>query len=80
MPKGNWQFPRYLCRCVGHVLKNIYRPHAHCFSDGVEERFTVQLLHGAKRYSADLEQGGLEVPCVLKFVGDGEILSLGVAK
>ena len=23
-----------------------------------------------KRYSADLEQGGLEIPCILKFEGD----------
>ena len=27
---------------------------------------------GVKHYSADLEQGGLEIPCILKFEGDGE--------
>ena len=25
---------------------------------------------GVRRYSADLEQGGLEIPCILKFEGD----------
>ena len=28
------------------------------------------IVSGAKRYSADLEQGGLEVPCILKFESD----------
>ena len=30
------------------------------------------ILSGAKRYSADLEQGGLEVPCILKFKVGGK--------
>ena len=29
---------------------------------------------GVKHYSADLEQEGLDIPCILKFEGDGEKL------
>ena len=51
---------------VGHVPKRIssicslflHAGSIHC------------IVSGAKRYSANLEQGGLEVPCILKFESD----------
>ena len=81
MPKGNWQSPRYLCYCGSEIrsnnwscslLKNISSTCSLFLRCGGAVHCTVT---GQKRYSADLEQGGLEVACVLKFVGDGEILS-----
>ena len=81
MPKGNWQSPRYLCRCSseissnsGQVPKKISLTRSLFLRRGGAIHCTVT---GAKRYSADLAQG---VPCVLKFVhvGDGEILSLEI--
>ena len=75
MPKGNWQSPRHLCCCgsviVGHIPKKISPTFSLFLRRGGAIHCTVT---GAKRYSADIEQGGLEVPCVLKFVGDREKL------
>ena len=51
---------------VGHLPRNISTP-CHMFL-----RFggTIEsVVNGARRYSADLEQGGLEIPCSLIFRG-----------
>ena len=56
---------------VGHGLKKISSTCSLFLQSGGAIHCTVT---GAKRYSADVEQGGLEVPCVLKFVGDREKL------
>lgn len=53
---------------VGHLPKKISR----VLLDFFEARSTIILyciVTNAKRYSADLPQGGLEVPCVLHFLG-----------
>ena len=56
---------------VGHIPKKISATFSLFLRRGGAIHCTAT---GAKRYSADLEQGGLEVPCVLKFVGDEEKL------
>ncbi|KAL5503151.1 hypothetical protein EMCRGX_G010058 [Ephydatia muelleri] len=56
---------------VGHGLKKISSTCSLFLQSGGAIHCTVT---GAKCYSADLAQGGLEVPCVLKFVGDREKL------
>ena len=55
----------------GHVPKKISTTCSLFLRRGGAIHCTVT---GAKCYSADLEQGGLEVPCVLKFIGDREKL------
>ena len=79
MPKGNWQSPRYLCRCGSEIRSNSWSRSEKnirhfLFVSPTWRSDSLYTVTGAKRYSADLEQGGLEVPCVLKFVGDGEKL------
>ena len=58
---------------VGHVPKKISSTCSLFLRHGGAIHCTVT---SAKRYSADIEQGGLEVPCVLKFVGDGRSSSV----
>ena len=51
---------------VGHLPRNISTPcHVFLRSGGS----IVSVVNGARRYSADLEQGGLEIPCCLIFRG-----------
>jgi len=51
---------------VGHLTHNISTPcHMLLRSGGT----IVSVVNGARRYSADLEQGGLEIPCRLIFRG-----------
>ena len=51
---------------VGHVPKRISRM-CSLFLQGYALTATVT---GRRRYSSDLVQGGLEIPCNLQFVGD----------
>jgi len=52
---------------VGHFLRNISTPcHMFLCSGGT---IVVSVVNVARRYSADLEQGGLEIPCRLIFRG-----------
>ena len=55
---------------VGHVPKKISRLCSSFLQQGYALTATVT---GRRRYSSDLVQGGLEIPCDLRFVGD-EIL------
>jgi hypothetical protein len=59
---------------VGHVPKKI----SCVCSLFLRRRGAISCtVTGDRRYSADLEQGGLEVPCILKFkVDDGESLQI----
>ena len=51
---------------VGHLPRNISTPcHMFLHFGGTIE----SAVNGARRYSADLEQGGLEIPCSLIFRG-----------
>ena len=51
---------------VGHLPRNISTPcHMFLHFGGTIE----SVVNGARRYSADLEQGGLEIPCSLIFRG-----------
>ena len=51
---------------VGHVPRNISAV-CHCFMKNCEA-ITRQVI-GGRRYSTDLSQVGLEVPCTYTFVG-----------
>lgn len=50
---------------VGHVPRKI----SHLCSIFLRRGNIVCCVPGRRRYSADLPQGGLEVPCVLRFTG-----------
>ena len=52
---------------VGHVPKKISRICSSFLQQGYVLTATVT---GRRRYSSDLVQGGLEIPCDLRFVGD----------
>ena len=52
---------------VGHLP----RKYARCFSIFLRRGGTISCeITGRRKYSRDLPQGGLEVPCVLTFKGD----------
>ena len=57
---------------VGHVPRNISSICSLFLRHGGAIRCTVT---GSRHYSVDLEQGGLEIPCTLKFEVDSEKLS-----
>ena len=52
---------------VGHLPKRISRMCSSFLQQGYALTATVT---GRRRYSSDLVQGGLEIPCNLRFVGD----------
>ena len=52
---------------VGHVPRAISRPCSVFIRNGGIIKCTVT---GSHRYSADLEQGGMEIPCTYCFIGD----------
>jgi len=52
---------------VGHVLQRI----STACTLFLRRKGTIQcIISGRRWFSADLPQGGLEIPCVLKFQGD----------
>jgi len=56
-------------RIVGHIPRRIS---AVC-SISIRRGGTIFcVVTGARRYSADLPQGGLEIPCLLKFIAKSE--------
>ena len=57
-------------RVVGHVPRNIS-----CVSTLFTRRggSIVSSVSGPRRYSDDLPQGGLELPCVYKFTGPSNL-------
>ena len=62
---------------VGHMLQTISTL-CHLFlSSGGTITYTVT---GVRKYSNDLPQGGLEIPCQLAFRGDGPVVEKAVKK
>ena len=57
---------------VGHVLRHISAACSLFIQKGGRVLCTVQ---ASRRYSADLPQGGLEVPCTLRFSGAEKIVT-----
>ena len=56
---------------VGHLPRNIFTPcHMFLGSGGT----IVSVVNGTRRYSADLEQGELEIPCSIIFQRDNKRL------
>ena len=56
---------------VGHLPRLISTPCNHF----IENHGTITcVVTGSRRYSADLEQGGLEIPAKLIFKGDDEVI------
>ena len=57
---------------VGHVPRKI----SACCALFLRARGSITcIVQGSKRYSSDLPQGGLEVPCIFKFKGDSRIVA-----
>ena len=72
---GNWHDPYALAtisdgRVVGHVPRKISPICAIFIRRGGSITCTVS---GHRRYSADLEQGGLEIPCNIKFLTSSSV-------
>ena len=58
---------------VGHVPRSI-SPLCHFFLRKIGNTIECQVT-GSRRYSSDLPQGGLEIPCILKFCGKEKYIS-----
>ena len=54
---------------IGHLLRIISRPCSLFLRRGNK---IICRIAGHRRYSADLPQGGLEVPCVFQFEGEAK--------
>ena len=59
-------------KVVGHVPRRIS---AACCLFLQQSRNIECTITGERRYSSDLPQGRLEVPCTLRFSGDAKVLS-----
>ena len=57
---------------VGHVPRRISAACSLFIQKGGRIVCTVR---GSRRYSADLPQGGLEIPCTLRFIGSAKVVS-----
>ena len=55
---------------VGHVLRRLARP-ARFSNGGV---ISCEVIDPNRRYSRDLAQGGLEIPCKFKFQGNQQLV------
>ena len=56
---------------VGHVPRKISRMCAVFLSNGGT---ITCIVSGSRRYSRDLPQGGMEIPCILGFFGEAKWL------